>query len=84
MKQQARIYYRSEQRNLMWDRWQKGDSMRVPGLMIFCGFYADREVAVFRTKFSNYSHRPFWIARFIRGEPVRASEGRVELIEDGQ
>jgi IS30 family transposase len=29
MKQPARIYYSSEQRNLMWDRWQKGDSMRV-------------------------------------------------------
>jgi IS30 family transposase len=29
MKQRRRIYYSSEQRNLMWDRWQKGDSMRV-------------------------------------------------------
>jgi len=29
MKQRPRIYYSSEQRNLMWDRWQKGDSMRV-------------------------------------------------------
>ena len=29
MKQRPRIYYNSEQRNLMWDRWQKGDSMRV-------------------------------------------------------
>ena len=29
MKQRARIYYNVEQRNLMWDRWQKGDSMHV-------------------------------------------------------
>ncbi len=29
MKQRRRIYYSTEQRNLMWDRWQKGDSMRV-------------------------------------------------------
>jgi IS30 family transposase len=29
MKQRRRIYYSSEQINLMWDRWQKGDSMRV-------------------------------------------------------
>jgi len=29
MKQRRRIYYSVEQRNLMWDRWQKGDSMRV-------------------------------------------------------
>ena len=29
MKQRPRIYYSSEQRNLMWDRWQKGDSMQV-------------------------------------------------------
>jgi hypothetical protein len=29
MKQRPRIYYSAEQRNLMWDRWQKGDSMHV-------------------------------------------------------
>jgi IS30 family transposase len=29
MKQRARIYYSAEQRNLMWDRWQAGDSMHV-------------------------------------------------------
>ena len=29
MKQRRRIYYSSEQINLMWDRWHKGDSMRV-------------------------------------------------------
>jgi len=29
MKQRRRIYYSSEQINLMWDRYQKGDSMRV-------------------------------------------------------
>ena len=29
MKQRARIYYNAEQRNLMWDRWQKGDSMHA-------------------------------------------------------
>jgi len=27
MKQRARIYYSSEQKNLMWDRWQAGDSL---------------------------------------------------------
>ena len=27
MKQRRRIYYNVEQRNLMWDRWQKGDSI---------------------------------------------------------
>ena len=29
MKPRRRIYYNSEQRNLMWDRWQKGDSMHA-------------------------------------------------------
>jgi IS30 family transposase len=29
MKQRRRIYYNEEQRNLMWDRWQKGDSMHA-------------------------------------------------------
>ena len=29
MKQRRRICYSSEQRNLMWDRWQKGDSMHA-------------------------------------------------------
>ena len=27
MKQRPRIYYSSEQKNLMWDRWQAGDSL---------------------------------------------------------
>ena len=27
MKQRRRIYYSSEQKNLMWDRWQAGDSL---------------------------------------------------------
>ena len=27
MKQRRRIYYNEEQRTLMWDRWQKGDSL---------------------------------------------------------
>jgi hypothetical protein len=27
MKRTPRIYYRETQRALMWDRWQKGDSM---------------------------------------------------------
>ena len=26
MKQRSRIYYSAEQKNLMWDRWQAGDS----------------------------------------------------------
>ena len=29
MKQKRRIYYNEAQRMLMWDRWQKGDSMHV-------------------------------------------------------
>ena len=29
MKQRRRIYYNEAQRMLMWDRWQKGDSMHV-------------------------------------------------------
>jgi IS30 family transposase len=27
MKQRPRIYYSAEQKNLMWDRWQAGDSL---------------------------------------------------------
>jgi hypothetical protein len=27
MKQRPRIYYGSEQKNLMWDPWQAGDSL---------------------------------------------------------
>ena len=29
MKQRRRIYYNEEQKALMWDRWQKGDSMHA-------------------------------------------------------
>jgi len=29
MKQRRRIYYSEEQKALMWDRWQKGDSMHA-------------------------------------------------------
>jgi IS30 family transposase len=29
MKQRRRVYYNEEQRTLMWDRWQKGDSMHA-------------------------------------------------------
>jgi IS30 family transposase len=29
MKQRPRIYYSAEQKNLMWDRWQAGDSQGV-------------------------------------------------------
>jgi hypothetical protein len=28
MKQGTRIYYSDEQKSIMWDRWQKGDSFR--------------------------------------------------------
>ena len=27
MKQRSRIYYSAEQKELMWDRWQAGDSL---------------------------------------------------------
>ncbi len=27
MKQRPRIYYTEEQKSLMWDRWQKGESL---------------------------------------------------------
>ena len=29
MKQRPRIYYSDAQKELMWDRWQKGDSMHT-------------------------------------------------------
>ena len=29
MKYRTRIYYTEEQKALMWDRWQKGDSMHA-------------------------------------------------------
>ena len=29
MKQRPRIYYSDAQKEFMWDRWQKGDSMRT-------------------------------------------------------
>jgi hypothetical protein len=29
MKQRPRIYYTDEQKDLMWERWQKGDSMKA-------------------------------------------------------
>ena len=29
MKQRARIYYSEKQKSLMWDRWQKGDSLHA-------------------------------------------------------
>jgi len=35
MKQRPRIYYSSEQRNLMWDRWQKG---KIISLDVYTNF----------------------------------------------
>jgi hypothetical protein len=29
MKQRPRIYYTEEQKAMMWDRWQKGETLRV-------------------------------------------------------
>ena len=29
MKQRPRIYYTGEQKALLWDRWQKGDSLHA-------------------------------------------------------
>jgi len=29
MKYRSRIYYSAEQKNLMWDRWQAGDSLET-------------------------------------------------------
>jgi len=29
MKQRPRIYYTEEQKALMWDRWQQGDSLHA-------------------------------------------------------
>ena len=55
MKQRRRIYYNAEQRNLMWDRWQKGDSMHaiarlfdrghssVQGILVSAGGIRPRE-----------------------------------------
>jgi len=35
MKQRARIYYSSEQKNLMWDRWQADDGKpKISGPLI--------------------------------------------------
>jgi len=33
MKYRSRIYYNAEQKNLMWDRWQAGDSWLRVALM---------------------------------------------------
>jgi len=38
MKYRSRIYYSAEQKDLMWDRWQAGDSLheiaRMPVLLL--------------------------------------------------
>lgn len=34
MKQRPRIYYTEEQKALMWDRWQQGDSLNTIALRI--------------------------------------------------
>jgi len=45
MKQRPRIYYSDAQKEFMWDRWQKGDSMRtIAGL--FDRGYACMDVAL--------------------------------------
>ena len=31
MKQRTRIYYTQEQKDLMWDRWKKGDTLNTIG-----------------------------------------------------
>ncbi len=38
MKQRPRIYYTEEQKTLMWDRWQQGESLhaRSPRDKIVC------------------------------------------------
>ncbi len=44
MRQRPRIYYSSEQRNLMWDRWQKGESLLASAtlLVIVDDYFASR------------------------------------------
>ncbi len=39
MKQRRRIYYNEAQKALMWDRWQKGDSMHADLQRANCGSY---------------------------------------------
>ena len=51
MRQRPRIYYSSEQRNLMWDRWQKGDSLLASAtfLVIVDDYSASRrDIGFFR------------------------------------
>ena len=46
MKYRPRIYYSDAQKTLMWDRWQKGDSMHTIARLfdrrlLWCGRHAD-------------------------------------------
>ncbi len=34
MKQRPRIYYTETDKSLMWDRWQKGESLNSIGLVL--------------------------------------------------
>ena len=54
---------------------------RVPGASTpGCGFTPHCQVAYFRMQ-DNGVGRPFWFARFIRGEPVSETDAIVALVE---
>ena len=48
-----------------------------------CGFIPECQIAFFETKDEGYG-RPFWFARFVRGESVSVGDSNVELIDDGR
>jgi len=48
-----------------------------------CGFIPDCQIAFFETKDGGHG-RPFWFARFIRGEQVSATDGNVKLVNAGR
>lgn len=48
-----------------------------------CGFIPECQIAFFETKDSGRG-RPFWFARFVRGEQLGKTDGNVKLVDAGK
>ncbi len=54
MKYRSRIYYSAEQKNLMWDRWQAGDSLHEIARLLIG---ATRQYNASSVRPAGYGHR---------------------------
>ena len=62
MKQRPRIYYSGAQKELMWDRWQKGDSMRTIAGLFDRGHASVQRILAFKRKWLEPDFYPVLIS----------------------